>query len=244
MKQLKKNTKLAMMALFFIMGIGFLFRTPNVNAAGYKEPPKAIVFGQTYTGQISYLSDRYRYDMTVKKAGKVRLTGSFSDDVTWSDYNYLHIHLYNEAEESIRYEMIENPYYDFTVNLGKGKYYIVVDQCIGAVGTTTFTLKATHQNFPTSSVKRLKNLSGKKLKVTWAKKAAVSGYQIQVATNSKFTKNKKTYTVRNASATSKTISKLKKSKKYYVRIRTYTVTQDEKTAYSGWSKSKTIKILK
>ncbi|MBR1763701.1 MAG: fibronectin type III domain-containing protein, partial [Eubacterium sp.] len=74
----------------------------------------------------------------------------------------------------------------------------------------------------------------------WSKQATqTTGYQIQYATNSKFTKNKKTVTVKGTKTTSKTVSKLKAKKKYYVRVRTYK-TVNGKKYYSGWSKAKTV----
>ena len=66
-----------------------------------------------------------------------------------------------------------------------------------------------------------------------------SGYQIQYATNSKFSKNKKTVTVKGNKNTSKTVSGLKGGKKYYVRVRTYK-TVNGKKYYSSWSKAKTV----
>lgn len=81
--------------------------------------------------------------------------------------------------------------------------------------------------------------------VKWNKQATqTSGYEIQYATDSKFTKDKKTISIGNNSQTSKTISKLKAKKKYYVRIRTYkTVKVNGKNTkiYSSWSKYKTVK---
>lgn len=88
----------------------------------------------------------------------------------------------------------------------------------------------------------LKSVSAKKKGFTakWSKQATqTTGYQIQYATNSKFTKNKKTVTVKGTKTTSKTVSKLSAKKKYYVRVRTYK-TVNKKKYYSGWSKAKTV----
>lgn len=62
----------------------------------------------------------------------------------------------------------------------------------------------------------VKNISGKSIKVTWKKKSGVTGYQVQYSTSSKM-KKAKTVTVKKAKATSATISKLKKGKKYKVQ---------------------------
>lgn len=86
------------------------------------------------------------------------------------------------------------------------------------------------------------NQKGKKLKVTWKKNAAATGYEVQYSTSSKF-KSAKKVKIKKASTTSTTISKLTKGKKYYVRIRTYK-TVSGKTYYSGWSKVKTAVIKK
>ena len=76
--------------------------------------------------------------------------------------------------------------------------------------------------------------------VCWKKQAAkmpksrITGYQIQIATNTKFTKNKKTKTVKGYKKTKVKFKKLKRNKKYYARIRTYMKTKTG-TYYSPWS---------
>lgn len=84
----------------------------------------------------------------------------------------------------------------------------------------------------------VKNISGKSIKVTWKKKSGVTGYQVQYSTSSKM-KKAKTVTVKKAKTTSVTISKLKKGKKYYVRIRAYTKKKG-KTKYTAWSAKKSV----
>lgn len=76
--------------------------------------------------------------------------------------------------------------------------------------------------------------------VKWKKKTKITGYQIQYSTSSKFSKKStKTVKVKKAKTTSKKISDLKSSKKYYVRVRTYKNSK-KKTDYSAWSKKKSI----
>ncbi len=84
-------------------------------------------------------------------------------------------------------------------------------------------------------------LKGKKkaLVVTWKAVKNVTGYQIQISTNKKFKKNKKTVTVAKKKATKKTIKKLKSKKKYYVRVRAYKIINGKKV-YGKWSKVKTV----
>lgn len=79
--------------------------------------------------------------------------------------------------------------------------------------------------------------------VKWKKKSKIMGYQIQYSTDSKFKKNKKSIKIKKTKTTSKKISNLKESKKYYFRIRTYK-SSNKKTRYSKWSKVKNIKTPK
>ena len=80
----------------------------------------------------------------------------------------------------------------------------------------------------------------KAISVTWKKVSGVKGYQIQVATDKKFKKNKKTVTIKKQKTTKTTVKKLKAKKKYYVRIRTYKIVNGKKV-YSSWSKVKSVK---
>lgn len=88
----------------------------------------------------------------------------------------------------------------------------------------------------------VKNYKGKKLKASWKKNTKGTGYQVQYSTSSKF-KSAKTVTVKGYKSTSKTITKLTKNKKYYVRVRTYK-TVGKVNYYSGWSNTKSITIKK
>lgn len=89
----------------------------------------------------------------------------------------------------------------------------------------------------------ISSLSVKKNTVTvkWKKKSKIMGYQIQYSTDSKFKKNKKSIKIKKAKITSKKISNLKESKKYYFRIRTYKLVK-KKSYYSSWSKKKSVTI--
>ena len=64
--------------------------------------------------------------------------------------------------------------------------------------------------------------------------------EIQYSTNKKFRTSVKKVKV-NAKTYSKTISKLKSKKVYYVRMRSYIIV-DKKTYYSNWSKTKSVRI--
>ncbi len=90
-----------------------------------------------------------------------------------------------------------------------------------------------------AAIKKL--TSGKKtLTATWSKISGATGYQLQFATDKKFSKNKKTITVNKQKTTSAKATKLKAKTKYYVRIRTYKTVKGKKV-YSKWSAVKSAK---
>lgn len=74
---------------------------------------------------------------------------------------------------------------------------------------------------------------------SWKKNIQATGYQIQFAADSRFTKERKTVTVGKQSATRYKISGLKNKKTYYVRIRSYKRV-GKKVLYSSWSTVKKI----
>ena len=90
-----------------------------------------------------------------------------------------------------------------------------------------------------ASIKKVK-AAKKAVSVQWKKIGGVKSYQVQVATDKKFKKNKKTVTIKKQKTTKTTVKKLKAKKKYYVRIRTYK-TVNGKKVYSAWSKVKSVK---
>lgn len=124
------------------------------------------------------------------------------------------------------------------------------------VGTATITITAAAtKNYNAASKKvtvtvnptgtiltSVKNSAKKTMKAAWKKNTAVTGYQVQYATASNF-KGAKTVTIKKTKTTSTTIKKLKKNKKYFVRVRTYQKASG-KTYYSAWSKTKTVTIKK
>ena len=104
---------------------------------------------------------------------------------------------------------------------------------------TTLQAKNTVSKPKSTNTKKIK-AAKKAISVTWKKVSGVKGYQIQVATDKKFKKNKKTVTIKKQKTTKTTVKKLKAKKKYYVRIRTYKIVNGKKV-YSSWSKVKSVK---
>ena len=87
----------------------------------------------------------------------------------------------------------------------------------------------------------VKSSAKKKITINWKKVATVTGYEIQYSTDKKFKKATTTKTITKASTTSKSYSGLKRSNKYYVRIRAYKTSGGQKI-YGAWTTSKTVKI--
>lgn len=110
---------------------------------------------------------------------------------------------------------------------------------VAAITSSTVTFAAPISTTTITSVKA----ENKTIKVKWKKRANITGYQIQVATDKKFKKNAKTVVVKKQKTTTATIKKLKSKKKYYVRIRTYKNSNNKKI-YSPWSKVKSTKTPK
>ena len=123
--------------------------------------------------------------------------------------------------------------YSSNKNVGKATVTVTFKGNYSGTLKKTFTIKP-----KSTSISSLK-AGPKKFTVKWEKLTTqTTGYQIQYSTSSGFS-NAKTVTVSKNSTTSKTISKLKAKKKYYVRIRTYKIVNGTKY-YSSWSKSKSV----
>ena len=106
--------------------------------------------------------------------------------------------------------------------------------------TTTPTTSAKAVAKPKSAKLKKVKSAKKAISVEWKKVRGVKGYQVQVATDKKFKKNKKTVNIKRQKTTKTTVKKLKAKKKYYVRIRTYKIVNGKRD-YSSWSKVKSVK---
>ena len=141
-----------------------------------------------------------------------------------------------------------------TLTLSKGTYYI------GITGDTSYdiwdetqlvqneyhnigvvSLKVTTVN--KTSISKLSNVKGKKAQVTYKKVSGAKGYEIQYSTSKSFKSGVKVKKA-GAKTTKVTITKLKKNKKYYVRVRAYKYDEDGNKVYGAWSNAKNVKIKK
>lgn len=196
--------------------------TPATAKANGKIVKKCSVCGAAATSSIAYpktialSTTSYTYDGKVKTPS-VTVKDSKGKKISPNNYTVT----YSSGRKNV------------------GKYTVTIKFKGNYSGTVkkTFTIKP-----KTASISKL-TAGKKKFTIKWKKQAAqTTGYQIQYSTSSKF-KNAKTITVSKNKTTSKTISKLKAKKKYYVRIRTYKTVNGTKY-YSSWSKAKSVTTKK
>ena len=92
-----------------------------------------------------------------------------------------------------------------------------------------------------ASLTSAKNSKSKQILLKYKKVSGAKGYEISYSTDKKF---KKAVTKKNMAKTSYTISKLKKGKIYYVRIRAYKMDSTGKKVYGKYSSMKKVKVSK
>ena len=92
-------------------------------------------------------------------------------------------------------------------------------------------------------IKKLKNRKGKKLQVKFKKVSGADGYEIAYSKGVNFGKKKTTVKSYNAAKNVRTIKKLKKGKRYFVKVRAYRMNGTQKV-YGKWSQVKVVKIKK
>lgn len=88
-------------------------------------------------------------------------------------------------------------------------------------------------------ITKAKNVSKKKIKLTWKKQSKALVYQVKYSIYKKFRKPKTKATMK----CSYTLSGLKKKKTYYIKVRGYTLKKG-KRLYGKWSTVKKVKVKK
>ena len=163
---------------------------------------------------VTLSTSTYAYDGKAKKPGvTVKLNGKTLKNGTDYSVTYSNNTKVGTAKVTIK---------------GKGNYSGTI--------TKTFKINPAKQEIQKLTAK------SKAFFVDWAQKGSATGYEIQYATNSKFTSAKKV-TITNNKTDKTTISKLSGNKKYYVRIRSYTTIKGTKY-YGAWSASKSVTTKK
>jgi uncharacterized repeat protein (TIGR02543 family) len=197
----------------------------------YGELPAPVYKGKVFEGWYTGAAGGMRIDP--------------SDDVKTDRDQVLYAHYQDVDRSSIR-PVGKNEWKDFEGNRYRfdrkgvmltglrkvGKYYYYFDSAgrllrSGKVRLSGYTLKADARgritNMPrpnrtsvTSAVK-----SGRKAKVGWKRLIGVSGYQVQYALDKGFTKEIGVRTVKGGKTLKKTVKRLARGKRYYVRVRGY-----------------------
>lgn len=200
-------------------------------------------------------SVKFTENITVKLLKPTKVTGLKAQnnktskfDITWNLQNETadkyEVYMYNTKKKD--YERLGTSYSNGgqVYGLLSGTTYKLKVRAVKTVNGKTYygpysdVLKTTTATDKTKITKT--KGAKKKLTVNWKKISKATGYQIQVATDKKFTKNKKSVTITKNKTISKTIKKLKSKKKYYIRVRTYRKVAGKKV-YSSWSSVKNIK---
>ncbi|MFR7984030.1 MAG: fibronectin type III domain-containing protein [Clostridia bacterium] len=127
----------------------------------------------------------------------------------------------------------------YSNNLRPGRATITVT----GIGNYTDTKKAYFNISPKkASMKKTKVKKNRRLTVTWKRQTMATGYQVVAGTNRATTKNRKVINVTRNKTTSKTFKKLKRGKRYYVKVRAYKKINGKKV-YGAYSKvKKSVKI--
>ena len=131
---------------------------------------------------------------------------------------------------------------DYTVSYSNNKKIGTATVKIAGKGSYTGTATKTFKINPAKQEIQKLTAKSKAFFIDWAQKGSATGYEIQYATNSKFTSAKKV-TITNNKTDKTTVSKLSGKKKYYVRVRSYTTVKGTKY-YGAWSASKSVTTKK
>ena len=212
---------------------------------------KALKNGTDYI--VSYSNNTKVGTATVKITGKGNYTGSVSKTYSIknnfkkatvsgiSNKSYTGKNITQSITVKYNGKTLKNGT-DYTVSYSNNKNIGTATVKITGKGSYTGTITKTFKINPAKQEIQKLTAKSKAFFVDWAQKGSATGYEIQYATNSKFTSAKKV-TITNNKTDTKTISKLSGKKKYYVRVRSYTTVKGTKY-YGAWSASKSVTTKK
>lgn len=200
----------------------------------------AISLQKKYKGVLAANDDIDYFKFQVPAAGQItlNLTNSTSDTVAYGIYDDSVNPTYTNALYSGN--KVSQP-----VLVKKGTYYLAVakQDVNKGMGSYTFTLDYKKKNTAAPKLKSVKNSGNRAMTVKWGKVSGASGYEVWYATKSNFKGSSLVKNDYNSSVTSATYEGLTKNKKYYVRVRAYTIVNGVKD-YGKWSSKKSVVIKK
>ena len=212
---------------------------------------KTLKNGTDYT--VSYSNNTKVGTATVKITGKGNYTGSVSKTFKIknnfkkatvsgiSNKSYTGKNITQSITVKYNGKTLKNGT-DYTVSYSSNKKIGTATVKIAGKGSYTGTITKTFKINPAKQEIQKLTAKSKAFFVDWAQKGSASGYEIQYATNSKFTSAKKV-TITSNKTDKTTVSKLSGKKKYYVRVRSYTTVKGTKY-YGAWSASKSVTTKK
>ena len=212
---------------------------------------KTLKNGTDYT--VSYSNNTKVGTATVKITGKGNYTGSVSKTYSIknnfkkatvsgiSNKSYTGKNITQSITVKYNGKTLKNGT-DYTVSYSNNKKVGTATVKIAGKGSYTGTVTKTFKINPAKQEIQKLTAKSKAFFVDWAQKGSATGYEIQYATNSKFTSAKKV-TITNKKTDKTTVSKLSGKKKYYVRVRSYTTVKGTKY-YGAWSASKSVTTKK
>lgn len=200
----------------------------------------AISLQKKYKGVLAANDDIDYFKFQVPAAGQItlNLTNSTSATVAYGIYD-------NAVNPTYTNTLYNGNKVSQPVLVKKGTYYLAVakQDVNKGMGSYTFTLDYKKKNTAAPKLKSVKNSGNGAMTVKWGTVSGASGYEVWYATKSNFKGSslvKKDYS---SSVTSASYYELTKNKKYYVRVRAYTVVNGVKD-YGKWSAKKSVVIKK
>ena len=212
---------------------------------------KTLKNGTDYT--VSYSNNTKVGTATVKITGKGNYTGSVSKTfkiknnfkkatvLGISNKSYTGKNITQSITVKYNGKTLKNGT-DYTVSYSSNKNIGTATVKIAGKDSYTGTITKTFKINPAKQEIQKLTAKSKAFFVDWAQKESATGYEIQYATNSKFTSAKKV-TITSNKTDKTTVSKLSGKKKYYVRVRSYTTVKGTKY-YGAWSASKSVTTKK
>lgn len=197
---------------------------------------KAILTGKgNYTGTVTR-------EFTIQKASQI-LSYTKSYKKTWGDKAFSLNVKSTKGDGKLSFTSSDHA---VAVVNGEGKVTlkgtgktVVTVTAAATEGYLSKSVKITVTVAPKKQDIHVKKLAKQKIKVSWKKDTKATGYQIQYGTDSKFKKGVKEKWMKKNKTNTVTIGKLKKGKKYYVRVRAYkNIKGSSSVVYGSWSVKK------
>ena len=209
--------------------------TQDVNNDMYSNA-SPVSLKQKYKGVLAHNEDVDYYKF------EIPATGTVNYNMVNGAGNTIEIAVYDSAMNSCYTNTIDSGKRGTVpIPLAEGTYYLALAKYDRySVGSYNFSLDFIVKVPDTPQIKSAKNVSGRKLTVSWNAVDGAEGYEVQYATSSNFKSGVKKDDL---TSTKETYTRLKKGKTYYVRVRSY-VTVNDTYKYSKWSTKKAVKIKK